>query len=125
MLDFENCPLIHLSFDDACPQQTQNHVIGVLQLLGKQVIIGKDLPALIAMRTVCLLINEAADAIENGVCNENDVETAMQKGVNYPIGLIAWAHKIGIKNVVETLDNLHHWFGDDRYRVSPWLRGKV
>ncbi len=125
MLDYDSCPIIHLSFDENCPPQTQNHVVGVLQSLGKQVMIGKDLPALIAMRTVCLLINEAADAIENGVCNENDVDLAMQKGVNYPIGLIAWAHKIGIKNVVETLDNLHHWFGDDRYRVSPWLRGKV
>jgi 3-hydroxybutyryl-CoA dehydrogenase len=125
MLDYEDCPIIHLSFDESCPPLTQNHVVGVLQLMGKKVIIGKDKPALIAMRTICLLINEAADAIENGVCNENDVETAMQKGVNYPIGLITWAHKIGINHVVETLDNLHHWFGDDRYRVSPWLREKV
>ncbi len=125
MLDYESSPIIHLSFDENCPKTTKNHVIGVFQQLDKQVIIGKDMPALIAMRIVCLLINEAADAIENGVCNENDVDLAMQKGVNYPIGLIAWSHKIGIKNVVETLDNLHHWFGDDRYRVSPWLRGKV
>ena len=125
ILDYESCPIIHLSFDKNCPEATQNHVVGVFQLLGKQVVIGKDKPALIAMRTVCLLINEAADAIENGVCNENDVDLAMQKGVNYPIGLIDWAYKIGINNVVETLDNLHQWFGDDRYRVSPWLRGRV
>lgn len=125
MLDYDSCPIIHLSFDENCPKTTKNHIVGIFQLLNKQVFIGKDKPALIAMRTICLLINEAADAIENGVCNENDVDLAMQKGVNYPIGLIAWAYKIGINNVVKTLDNLHQWFGDDRYRVSPWLRDNV
>lgn len=122
MLDFDSCSTLHIAFDKNCPLTTQNEIIGMFQQLDKHVIVGKDLPALIVMRTVCLLINEAADAIENGVCSENDVDLAMQKGVNYPIGLIVWAHKIGFKLVVETLDNLHHWFGDDRYRTSPWLR---
>jgi 3-hydroxybutyryl-CoA dehydrogenase len=122
MLNFEICPIVHIAFDSHCPSETQNMIVGMFQKLGKQVIVAEDLPALIVMRTVCLLINEAADAIENGVCSENDVDLAMQKGVNYPIGLIAWAHKIGFKLVVETLDNLHQWFGDDRYRTSPWLR---
>ena len=122
MLDFETCAIIHLSFDSNCPLEIRNQIIGMFQVIGKNVIVCTDLPALVVMRTVCLLINEAADAIENGVCSENDVDLAMQKGVNYPIGLLAWAHKIGINHVVETLDHLHQWFGDDRYRVSPWLR---
>jgi 3-hydroxybutyryl-CoA dehydrogenase len=125
VLDYATCPVIHLSFDKNCPVETKNHIIGLFQSLDKQVVVSEDVPALIVMRTVCMLINEAADAIANGVCNKNDVDLAMQKGVNYPIGLIAWAHKIGIKRVVETLDNLHQWFGDDRYRVSAWLRKKV
>ncbi|MCF6317696.1 MAG: 3-hydroxyacyl-CoA dehydrogenase [Proteobacteria bacterium] len=122
MLDYQTCPIIHIAFDSLCPEETKNHIIGMFQDLNKEVIVCKDLPALIVMRTVCLLINEAADAIDNGICSESDVDLAMQKGVNYPIGLIAWAHKIGLNQVVETLDNLHQWFGDDRYRVSPWLR---
>ena len=122
MLEYESCPIIHIAFDSQCPTEAKNHIIGMFQILNKQVLVCQDLPALVVMRTVCLLINEAADAIENGVCSENDVDLAMQKGVNYPIGLIAWAHKIGFEQVVETLDNLHQWFGDDRYRTSPWLR---
>lgn len=125
MLDFEQSPIIHISFDSNCPIESKNHIIGMFQKLEKNVIVCQDLPALIVMRTVCLLINEAADAIENGVCNENDVDLAMQKGVNYPIGLITWAHNLSILHVVETLDNLHQWFGDDRYRASPWLRSKI
>lgn len=122
MLDYKACPVIHISFDSQCPSETQKHIVGLFQVIGKQVLVCDDLPALISMRIVCLLINEAADAIENGVCSENDVDLAMQKGVNYPIGLLNWANNIGIKQVVEVLDNLHQWFGDDRYRTSPWLR---
>ncbi|MCF6287852.1 MAG: 3-hydroxyacyl-CoA dehydrogenase [Proteobacteria bacterium] len=139
-LDYKNCSIVHICFDDACPATTRNKIIALLQQHAKAehatavhatavhataVIVGKDLPAQIAMRIVCMLINEAADAIENGVCSEQDVDIAMQKGVNYPIGLIAWAYKIGIKTVVDTLDNLHKWFGEDRYRVSPWLRKQL
>lgn len=125
MLDYNDCQAIHLSFDSSCPADTKQKVIGLFQKLGKEVMVCQDLPALVVMRTVCLLINEAAGAIENGVCSEVDVDLAMQKGVNYPIGLIAWAKKIGFDHVVETLDNLHQWFGDDRYRTSPWLRRQL
>lgn len=125
VVDFEKCTTVNICFDKSCPQGIINKVIALFQLHGKQVIVGNDLPAQIAMRTVCMLINEAADAIENGVCSQVDVDLAMQKGVNYPIGLIVWAHKIGIAHVVSTLDNLHEWFGDDRYRVSPWLRKQL
>ena len=125
VLDYENCEVIHLAFDSNCSKDTINHIVGMFQAIGKKVILAQDTPALIALRTVCLLINEAADAIENGVCSENDVDLAMQKGVNYPIGLINWAYMIGIEHVVEVLDNLQSWFGDDRYRVSSWLRQKI
>ena len=122
MLNFENCPVIHVSFNSLCPEATRDEIIGMFQQLNRHVIVCSDTPALIVMRIVCLLINEAADALDNGICSENDVDLAMQKGVNYPIGLLAWANIIGISHVVEVLDNLHQWFGDDRYRVSPWLR---
>ena len=125
MLDFTSCSIIHIAFDSQCPITTKNEIIGMFQKLDKQVLVCKDLPALIVMRTVCMLINEAADAIENGVCSEKDVDVAMQKGVNYPIGLVAWAKQIGINQVVDTLDNLYQWFGDDRYRTSPWLRKHI
>lgn len=121
-LDFSSCPIIHIAFNKKCPSYIRNKVVGTFQKIGRKVIVSEDVPALVVMRTVCLLINEAADAIENGVCSENDVDLAMQKGVNYPIGLLDWANRIGIHHVVETLDNLHHWFGDDKYRVSTWLR---
>ena len=47
------------------------------------------------MRTVAMLANEAADAVNQGVCSAAAVDIAMQKGVNYPRGPLAWADAVG------------------------------
>jgi 3-hydroxybutyryl-CoA dehydrogenase len=73
-------------------------------------------------RVLALLINEAADALLQGICTEEDLERAMTKGVNYPKGLLAWGREWGLNHAVAELERLHAWYGDDRYRVNPWLR---
>ena len=77
------------------------------------------------MRTVAMLANEAADAVNQGVCSARAVDIAMQKGVNYPRGPLAWADSIGLRQVVTVLANLATTYGEDRYRVSPLLRRKL
>lgn len=47
---------------------------------------------------------------------------AMQKGVNYPRGPLAWADAIGIDTVANVLRQLSVTYGEDRYRVSPLLQ---
>jgi 3-hydroxyacyl-CoA dehydrogenase len=42
-----------------------------------------------------MLINEAVEAKRLGVANDEDIELAMQKGVNYPKGLLSWGKEIG------------------------------
>jgi len=76
------------------------------------------------MRTVAMLANEAADAVNQGVCSAAAADIAMQKGVNYPRGPLAWADAIGIEHIVRVLANLAASYGEDRYRVSPLLRRK-
>ena len=40
-----------------------------------------------------MLINEAVEAKRLGVANDEDIELAMQKGVNYPKGLLSWGKR--------------------------------
>jgi 3-hydroxybutyryl-CoA dehydrogenase len=77
------------------------------------------------MRTVAMLANEAADAVNQGVCSAADADLAMQKGVNYPVGPLTWAERIGLDYVMRVLRNLAAEYGEDRYRVSPLIRRKV
>lgn len=73
-------------------------------------------------RIICMLINEAYDALYLQVANEEDIDLAMTRGVNYPKGLLAWSKEIGLKNVVDTLQNLYDTYLEDRYRPNVLLR---
>ncbi len=79
----------------------------------------------ILWRILVMLINEAADAVFWGVASADDVDRAMQGGVNYPKGLLAWAEEVGLDRCVEALDALKAKYGEERYRCSPLLRARA
>lgn len=79
----------------------------------------------IVNRIVCMLINEAADALLLNIASKNDIDTAMTKGVNYPKGLLKWCDELGAVNVLATLEELFNWYGEDRYRPSPLLKTMI
>jgi len=76
-------------------------------------------------RILCMLINEAVDALFLNIATKEDIDLAMTKGVNYPMGLLHWADKISLKHVLTTLQGLFEEYGEDRYRPSPLLRRMV
>ena len=76
----------------------------------------------VAERILAMLMNEAADAVFWQVASPADIDTAMQKGVNYPKGLLAWADSWGIEELNNIMDSLRHRYGEERYKVSPLLR---
>ncbi|WP_185208770.1 3-hydroxyacyl-CoA dehydrogenase NAD-binding domain-containing protein [Chryseobacterium sp. C3] len=76
----------------------------------------------IFMRIISMLINEAVEAKRLGVANDKDLELAMQKGVNYPKGLLAWGKEIGYSKISETLQDLYEEYQEERYRQSPLLK---
>ncbi|SEF99136.1 3-hydroxybutyryl-CoA dehydrogenase [Halpernia humi] len=76
----------------------------------------------IFLRIISMLINEAVEAKRLKLASDEDLELAMQKGVNYPKGLLAWGKEIGYKKVSETLQNLYETYQEERYRQSPLLR---
>ncbi len=84
-----------------------------------------DTPGLVAARTVAMLINEAADAVQQGVCSEVGADAAMKLGVNYPAGPFEFLASWSVPEVVALLDTLDHLYRGERYRVSPWLRRRA
>lgn len=80
---------------------------------------------LICHRVLCMLINEAADALYYNIAGKEDIDLAMTKGVNYPKGLLKWADEIGIEKVLNTLQELYSLYQEDRYRPSVLLKHKV
>jgi len=124
-LDYASAKRIAVACADQCSPAAFNAVVGLLQAAGLTVTRLDDVPGMAVMRTVAMLANEAADAVNQGVCSAQAADIAMQKGVNYPRGPLAWADAVGIEQVVTVLANLAAGYGEDRYRVSPLLRRKL
>lgn len=77
---------------------------------------------MVFMRIISMLINEAVEAKRLKIATDEDIELAMQKGVNYPKGLLSWGKEIGYQKISETLQNLYEEYQEERYRQSPLLR---
>ena len=75
----------------------------------------------IFMRILSMLINEAVEAKRLGIANDEAIELAMKKGVNYPKGLLQWGFDIGYDEVSKTLQKLYDEYQEERYRQSPLL----
>ena len=125
LLDPAGATRIALAKADQCSEAAYHAVVGMFQAAGFAVTRLDDVPGMAVMRTVAMLANEAADAVNQGVCSAQAVDIAMQKGVNYPRGPLAWADSVGLEHIVAVLANLATSYGEDRYRVSPLLRRKI
>jgi len=73
-------------------------------------------------RIISMLINEAIEAKRLKIASDEDLEMAMQKGVNYPTGLLKWGEELGYGFVSEVLQTLYNEYQEERYRQSPLLR---
>jgi 3-hydroxybutyryl-CoA dehydrogenase len=84
-----------------------------------------DAPGLVVARTIAMLVNEAADAVLQGVCTPEGADAAMKLGVNYPAGPFEWLGGWSAGAVISVLEALDATYRGERYRVSPWLRRRA
>jgi 3-hydroxybutyryl-CoA dehydrogenase len=128
-LDGERSPdtphALALAFAGSASAATRQTVLTTLAACGWRPEEFADSPGLWAARTLCMLINEAADAAQQGVCDEADADLAMKLGTNWPAGPFEWLRAIGVEQVVTVLDHLHAATRSERYRVSPLLQQRA
>jgi len=98
------------------------HADAFLRSIGYETEIVEDRLALVQMRVLVTLINEAAFAVMEGVASPEDIDNAMKLGVNYPKGLLAWADEISIPVVTIILDSLYREYQQERYRPCVLLK---
>lgn len=81
--------------------------VRTLQDRGRSAVRLPDWPGLVVMRTVAMVVNEAFEAVLQGVATEEGVGAAMMYGVNYPKGPFDWARQIGLDRMLAVIDNLN------------------
>jgi 3-hydroxybutyryl-CoA dehydrogenase len=95
------------------------------QTLGKHTMWVADSPGLVLGRIVCQLINECAFALGEQVGSPADIDSGTVYGLNHPRGPLGWADRIGLDQVMATLEALNYERGEERYRIAPELRRLV
>jgi 3-hydroxybutyryl-CoA dehydrogenase len=124
-LDYRKAERVAMAAADQCSTEAWEAAVGMMQSAGFKVSRLDDVPGLAVMRTVAMLANEAADAVNSGVCSPEAADLSMLKGVNYPRGPLAWADALGVPAIVSVLRNLQGCYGEDRYRISPLLQRRA
>jgi 3-hydroxybutyryl-CoA dehydrogenase len=119
--DFHAAKRIAVARADTCSDAAYGAAIGLLQAAGLAVSPIDDVAGLPVLRTVAMLANEAADAVQQRIASAEDVDLAMQKGVSYPLGPLAWGDSIGCNVLYDVLRNMLAATGSPRYRVSPLI----
>ena len=72
-----------------------------------------------------MLINEGADAVQQGVCTPEGADLAMKLGVNHPAGPFEFLARWDAVAVATLLGHLDAHYRGERYRVGPWLRERA
>ncbi len=93
--------------------------------LGKTPVQAKDAPGFIANRVLMPMINEAIQALGEGIGSAEDIDRVMTLGMNHPMGPLALADLIGLDVCLAIMQVLHHDLASDKYAPAPLLQQYV
>lgn len=105
--------------------ETRDVVVAVAKRMGKTPLEVQDYPGFVSNRLLMPMINEAIEALREGVATKEAIDGVMRLGMNHPMGPLELADLIGLDTCLAIMEVLHRGFGDDKYRPSPLLRRMV
>jgi 3-hydroxybutyryl-CoA dehydrogenase len=105
----------------ATSDETASTVESLSRKMGKTPVFCNDSPGFVSNRVLMPMINEAIEALREGVGTREAIDGIMKLGMNHPMGPLTLADFIGLDTCLSILRVLQDGFGDPRYRPSPLL----
>ncbi len=92
---------------------------------GRKVTAINDSPGFVAQRMCAMIGNLGCYMAEIGLASPEDIDTALELGLNYPLGPMKLVEALTPADTLEILDQLHEATGEDRYRPTLWLKRRT
>ena len=109
--------------------QTSHSTLETIKTLTTQIekvpLVAADYPGFVANRILLPMVNEAIEALFQGVAEVEAIDEMMKLGMGHPMGPLRLADFIGLDVCLSVLEVLHQGFGKDKYAPCPLLRNLV
>ena len=92
---------------------------------GSPVSLIRDSAGLVAQRIVACIVNIGCDIAQQRIASPADIDRAVTLGLGYPQGPLALGDALGTHNILSILETMYAFYGDPRYRPSPWLKRRA
>ncbi|MEV4970316.1 3-hydroxyacyl-CoA dehydrogenase family protein [Streptomyces scopuliridis] len=106
-------------------ERTVRRTVDLLAELGKRALVVRDAPGFVTNRVLMLTLNEAATVLGEGTADAETVDRIFQDCFGHPMGPLRTADLIGLDTVVDSLDVLREFTGDERFRPCALLARHV
>jgi 3-hydroxybutyryl-CoA dehydrogenase len=106
-------------------QQSYEFVCRFANMIGKKVITVNESPGNISTRLIVTLINEACEALMEGVAQIESIDDTMKFGYGLKFGPFELADRIGLDKILKYMDNLYLEFGLQKFKASPIIKRLV
>ena len=105
--------------------KTTKTIIELSETIKKIAIEVNDYPGFIANRILLPMINEAIEALNNGVAKVKNIDSIMKIGMGHPMGPLQLADFIGLDVCLSILEVMHEGFKNSKYAPSELLVNMV
>jgi len=106
--------------------ETVDRALGMARGMGRTaVVLNKGIDGFIVNRILHAATQEAYRLLDAGVASFEDIDTAVEKGLNWPMGPFRLGDFSGLDVTYNARLHMYRTTGDERYRPSPQLEAKV
>ncbi|MDA8330253.1 MAG: 3-hydroxyacyl-CoA dehydrogenase NAD-binding domain-containing protein [Candidatus Dormibacteraeota bacterium] len=106
-------------------EETHSRIEKLAQELGKIPVSSSDTPGFIGNRILIPFLNEAIQALQEGVGSAHDIDQVAKLGFRHPMGPLELADFIGLDVVLAICRVMHRGLHDNRYAPNPLLERMV
>jgi 3-hydroxybutyryl-CoA dehydrogenase len=105
---------------------TVKRAMAMVRAMGRTaVLVNKEIDGFIVNRILHAATQEAYRLLDAGVASFQDIDTAVEKGLNWPMGPFRLGDFSGLDVTYNARLHMYKTTGDERFRPSPQLEAKV